>query len=176
MGIRTARSVGFCALALLLIAGACTHPISRNLRKEAQKDSIPFTTVLAEPDAAKGKIVLWGGRIIQTTNLKDGSEIIVLETPLDFLGLPDEAESSRGRFIARSTEFLDPAIYSPDRKITLAGKIVGAEERTLGETTYRYPVADIQELYLWEKPGPEDYIHTWGGPYWGPWPGPYYYY
>lgn len=174
MRLRVTGLIGVFSM-LLLLASACVHPISKQLRNEAQKDKISFTTVLADPATGKGKTVLWGGRIVEATNLKEGTEIIVLETPLDFLGQPDSAETSRGRFIARSPEFLDPAIYSQDRKITLAGEVAGAEEKALGETTYRYPVIIIRELYLWEKPSPEDYPVAWPGP-WGPYYGPFPYY
>jgi outer membrane lipoprotein len=164
MKVRTAKTLCLFGMALLLIASACTHPISKQLRKEAQKDNLLFATVLADPAAYKGRIVLWGGRVIEITNNKAGTEMIVLETPLDFLGVPEAAQSSRGRFIARIPKFLDPAIYLADRDITLAGEVVGAEEKELGETTYKYPVVMIKELHLWEKLDPKYPTDTWHDP------------
>ena len=174
MGVLATRTVIFFGIALLLTAGACTHPISKQFRDEAQTKKVLFAMALTNPDACKGRIVLWGGKIIETTNIKEGTEIIVLETPLDFLGEPGSEQSSQGRFIARSSKFLDPAIYSANRDITLAGEIIGAEEKELGKTTYKYPVVLIKELYLWEMSYPQhsDY------PFWGPYyygPGPIYY-
>ena len=98
--------------------------------------------------------------------MKDATEMIVLETSLDFLGMPESAKSSRGRFIARIPKFLDPAIYLSDRDITLAGEVIGAEEKELGATTYKYPVVLIKELYLWEKLSPQYPADTWYDPSW----------
>lgn len=176
MAVREQKLLGFFCMALLLTAGACTHPISKQLRRQAGKDAVPFTAALADPAAGKGRIVLWGGKVVETTNIPNGTEIVVLETPLDFLGVPDAARASRGRFLARSTQFLDPAIYAPDRDITIAGEIAGAEERPLGQTTYSYPVILVKELHLWEKLDTTAPGTGWGGPFWGPyyWHGPYY--
>ena len=154
----------------LLLSFSCTYPISKQLRSEAQKDNLEFPGVLADPSPSKGKTALWGGRIIEAINTKEGTDIIILETPLDFTGVPESAQSSRGRFIARSAKFLDPAVYSPEREITLAGEIAGAEERSLGNVTYRYPVVLVKELYLWEKYYPST---GWYSPWYGG-PGPYY--
>jgi outer membrane lipoprotein len=176
MGLRATTTAGVFCIALLLIASSCAHPISKQLRQEAQKDNLPLATVLADPAACKGRIVLWGGKVIEVTNISDGTEIIVLETPLDFLGVPESAQESRGRFIARSPKFLDPAIYTAERDITLAGEVVGAEEKELGKTKYKYPVVLIKELYLWEKSYSQNSDY-WYAPYWGPYsygPGPYY--
>jgi len=176
MQLRATGKGVFFGMALLLIAGACMHPISKQLRQEARKDNLPFATVFADPAAHKGRIVLWGGKIIEVTNTNDGTEIIVLETPLDFLGVPESAQSSRGRFIARIPKFLDPAIYSADRDITLAGEVVGVEEKELGKTKYKYPVVLTRELYLWERSYTQNSDY-WYGPYWGPYyygSGPYY--
>ena len=153
---------------LILLAGSCSPPISQQLRNEAQQENVTFPMVLANPAAYNGRIVLWGGKIIETTNIPNGSEMVVLETPLDFLGVPEGEKLSRGRFIARSPQFCDPAIYSPDREITLAGEVVGAEEKTLGKTTYKYPVVMIKELHLWDR-----YIRQNSGEYY--WYEPYYY-
>jgi outer membrane lipoprotein len=176
MEFRASALIGFFGIALLLMASACGHPISKQLRKEAQQDNLPFTKALEDPAACKGRIVLWGGRVIEITNSKDGTEMIVLETPLDFLGVPESALSSRGRFIARIPKFLDPAIYLADRDITLAGEIIGAEEKELGATTYKYPVVLIKEFHLWEKLSSQYPAATWhsqfGGPnYYGSGPG-----
>jgi len=178
MALRATKSVGIIGIALLLIASSCTHPISRQLRKEAQKEKVLFTKVLEDPAAYKGRIVIWGGKVIEITNLKDVTEMIVLETPLDFLGAPESEQSSRGRFIGRIPKFLDPAIYLADRNITLAGEIIGAEEKELGATTYTYPVVLIKELHLWEKFHPQYPADNWHDQFWGPnynGPGPLYY-
>jgi outer membrane lipoprotein len=165
---------------LILIFG-CAYPISKAVRQEA-REGPTFSMVLQDPTAYVGSIVLWGGRIIETIPQSEGSEIIVLETPLDYLEEPEAAKYSRGRFIAKSSKLLDPEIYKKGRKITLAGEIVGKEKRPLGKAQYTYPVVMIKELYLWKKKRVYAYPpYYWYGPYHFvlyPWPydwyGPYY--
>jgi len=174
----TTAAIKAIALALLLMTAACTHPISRQRRYRAEKENITFDMVLANPNFYKGRTVLWGGRIIETVNFRDGAELIVLQTPLDFLGEPDEPHASQGRFIARSPRFLDPAVYKADRAVTLAGVLHGAEDRAVDQTTYTYPVVMVEELHLWEEyyyqPYPDYYRYD---PFWGPYVyGPTFYY
>jgi outer membrane lipoprotein len=172
-------SYGFPRWVLLSVflvgAFSCAYPISSELRSEVS-EGITFPMVLQNPTAYVGKIVLWGGQIIETVNFKGGSDIILLDTPLDYQERPEAAQYSRGRFIARSPEFLDPAIYKKGRTITLAGEIVGKETKPLGKIEYDYPVVQIKQLHLWKQPyyGPY-YYYYWGWPYYGYWGyAPYY--
>jgi len=178
---RELRGAAWMGLVLLALSG-CSYPISRELRREA-KGGPTFQMVLANPDAYKGRVVIWGGRVIETTNLPAGSELLVLETPLDSGLEPLASRYSQGRFIAKANCFLDPAIYRKGREVTVAGEVVGKESRPLGKTTYPYPAIAVKQIYLWPKARPyyyyyPDYDWYWyGGPYWGPgpwWgPGPY---
>jgi outer membrane lipoprotein len=164
------------AAAVLFLVGlaGCAYPISKQWRQQARKD-LTFATVLEDPAPHIGAIVIWGGLIIRTENAPNRSDIFVLETPLDMMGLPGEAESSEGRFIARSSTFLDPAIFAPQRKVIVAGEIVKKDVRPIGRLNYVYPVIAIKQIYLWpqttiqyyEPPDyyPEDWDWTVGGPY-----------
>jgi len=150
----------------LFLLSSCAYPISKELRQEARKD-LTFSMVLQNPTAYVGSIVLWGGRIIEILNHSDGSEIIVLETPLDYEEMPEAAKYSHGRFIAKTSKFLDPEIYKKGKKITLAGEIIGKETKPLGKGQYTYPVVMIKELHLWKK------IRTYAYPPYYGWYGPY---
>ena len=163
--------LGFYVL-LFLITFGCAYPISENLRQEAQKN-LSFSMVFQDPLAYKGTIVIWGGKIIKTFNRKHGTEILVLQTPLNWRERPEEEESSRGRFIAKSPGFLDAAVYRAGRKVTVAGEVSGKETLPVGEIEYPYPVVMIREIHLWPKEKayyypPPDYY--WG---WGLYPPPY---
>ena len=68
--------------------------------------------------------------------------------------------------------YLDPAIYSKGRQVTLAGRVLGTRTDTVGEITYVYPLLACLEVYLW-PPMPDtrtlypyDYWWPWYGPYW----------
>ena len=153
---------------------SCATPISKDLRAAVTKD-LTFPEVFQHPDAYAGSIVIWGGKIIQTLNTQSGTELIILESPLDYSDEPKAEELSRGRFIAKTSTFLDPAIYRRGRKITVAGKILGKETQSLGKIEYTYPVVEAKEIHLWRKtskwyqPYPPSYY------FWDPyWDGPYY--
>ena len=115
------------AFGLIMFAGTgCTpKPVAREYRQQAAAEDVTFPMVLANPEAYAGYVVLWGGIIIDTKNLKDGTHITVLETPLHGSERPKSRSFSQGRFIARSARLLDPEIYQQGKKITVAGVVSG---------------------------------------------------
>ncbi len=137
------------ALVFVFVYG-CASAISKQNKKAADKD-LKFEELLKDPQAHAGKIVILGGSIISVTNLPAGTELIILERPLMSNMKPKSGDVSRGRFIIKSAKFLDAAVFKPNRFITLAGRVVGAESRPLGESTYNYPVLEEVELHLWPE-------------------------
>ncbi|MEJ2723391.1 MAG: Slp family lipoprotein [Deltaproteobacteria bacterium] len=164
------RITRFFVLVLFVAAvSGCSYsyPISKQLRQEARKD-LTFSMVLKDPTAYTGSIVLWGGSIIETVALTEGSEIFVLQTPLDQMESPEASRYSQGRFIAKSSSFLDPEIYKNGRRITLAGEVIGKETRSLGKSQYTYPVVALKQLYLWRRTNTYVYPYPYFGWYYGP--------
>jgi outer membrane lipoprotein len=160
-------------IALFLFSG-CAHVISKEMREKAEP-SLTFEQVLQDPNAYKGKTVVWGGEIVETFNQKDGTtEIEVFQLPLDSRDAPKVSYDSKGRFLIRTNKYLDPYLYKKERKITVAGEIQGEEVQPLGEMSYRYPVVAAQQIHLWEEsyylPYPYYpcgyYDPWWGYPYW----------
>ncbi len=147
--------------------------MSYEVRAEARPDAT-FPMVQETPQAYVGSVVIWGGEILGTRNRSDGSTTLtVLEMPLEAGEQPVEREMSRGRFLAVTSRYLDPAVYRRGTRITVAGRIAGEESRPVGGMRYRYPVVDILGIHIWKKGvvyyGPPYY----GGPYWHPgWRGP----
>ena len=134
---------------MLLLAG-CAHVISKEVLQEVDT-SVSFVQVSKDPEAYRGKTVLFGGDVIETQNLSDKTLVVVLQRPLGSRGEPSAEDVSEGRFIIQTPGFLDPATYSPGRKLTVAGTIVGKEMRPLGEIEYTYPIIEKRELYLWPE-------------------------
>ncbi len=158
-------SVHACAALSLLTLAGCAHIVSPELRSEATP-GLTFPMVLANPSAYTGSIVIWGGLVIGIRNRADGTILTVLETPLENGERPEGGESSRGRFLATTSRYLDPAIYHRGTRVTIAGEITGKEMRAVGEKPYLYPVVAIQEIHLWKRR-----VTVYGGPYdWGPYP------
>jgi outer membrane lipoprotein len=135
---------------LVFSSYGCSHVISSEMRQIARKD-VSFPTVLQNPTAFLGSTLILGGVIIETINRTDGTSIMILETPLDSRDRPTNPEYSRGRFIARTSGFLDEEIYSKGKMVSLAGEIIGKEVRPLGEIYYTYPLLQVRELVLIER-------------------------
>ena len=153
----------------------CASIISKQLRKQVAKE-LTLQVVLKDPDAYRGKTVLWSGVIISSVNLKEGTMIEVLQKPADMQGKPKDVDASEGRFLALYTGYLDVAIYNGGRKVTVAGEVQGKKIQRLGEIDYTYPLISAKEIHLWpvEKkdrvyyPCPYWHYPWWYGPYWYP--------
>jgi outer membrane lipoprotein len=165
----------FIAFFLLAALAACA-PLSQDIRRQAD-ESAPFSEIQKNPDKFSGMVVIWGGVIIETTNLKESTVIKVMQTALDFQRRPTDLDRSEGRFVIRVDRFLDPDIFKKGRQVTVGGEIAGKETQPIGEIQYIYPVVRAKELKLWEQPVPYPpyYYDPWyWGPYpWRPWGRPY---
>lgn len=161
-----------CLLCLTIFAGCVTSPFSDSLRSAA-KNQPTLDDIRAQPQAFKGRTVLMGGTIVQTTNLPKTTEIEVLQKPLDrYDDRPQDTDRSSGRFLIRCPGFLDSAIHAKGREITVAGPVEGMETRQLDQTEYTYPVIGCQEIHLWPNQPAVMYNYPppyWYGPYWHGW-------
>lgn len=134
---------------MLFTLTACAGGISRQARSQVTYTG-PFAEVLENPVGFRGETVIWGGRVIEILNQGDVSEIVALQLELDSRYRPTGSDASKGRFLVRSTQFLDPAIYPQGTLLTVVGRLQGAESRLIGEMTYRYPVVDVVEIQKYD--------------------------
>ena len=159
----------FLFLVSLILTAGCAHVISKDLRAQADP-SLTLNEVRQNIEAYKGRLVIWGGEILQTINQKDGTTIIeVFQKSLGWRGEPKETLSTEGRFLILAEKYLDPYLYSRGKKITVAGEIRGERIKPIGEMDYRYPIVLSKEIYLWEQyyyPIPHYFDPYWGHPYW----------
>jgi outer membrane lipoprotein len=158
-------------IAALLIC-SCAHTISKDIREGARLD-VSFKSVKKDIGKYTGSTFIWGGFIVGTKRTEEGTEIQIVQNPVDSQGHIIDLDISYGRFIALHEGELDPLIYQRDRLITVAGELVGGREATLGKKPYTYPLLRISEIYLWKDEllmHPPDYGY-WGPPYRriGPW-------
>jgi outer membrane lipoprotein len=149
--------------------------------KNVPVKDVSYNEASQNPDAYKGTPVRWGGVIIDVDNEQNYTLVQVLSHPLTFSGRPDVAKPSGGRFVIKSSEFLDPAVYEKDREITVAGILEGDIERTVGKKTVRVPLVSSTAHYLWPvyqnvpyggSFGPYFGYGYYGSPYY--WGAPYY--
>lgn len=153
----------------LLSLSGCAHVISKDLRTKSDP-SLTLSQVRNNPEAFKGKMVVWGGEIVETLNLKEGdTQIEVFQRNLGWRGEPKGTGVSEGRFLILSDQYLDPYLFCKGKKITVAGEILGEKIKAIGEMDYRYPLISSKQIYLW----PEYYYYPyyydpwWPYPYWG---------
>jgi len=165
----------FIFFAMIALLSGCTSIISGNVLKGVDR-GLTLELVQANPNAFKGKRVLWGGLIVSTTNLENVTEIEVLETALAYNDVPTDGKS-RGRFIVSVNGYLDAAVYKEGQGLTVAGSIKGVSVRKIGKMDYAYPVVTPIELKV-SEPYTEDYNYNYPygyGSYYGPYYGGSYY-
>jgi outer membrane lipoprotein len=147
--MKTQTSLRWLLLASLpvIFAGCATYPISQKLRQESAP--VGLAMVQQHPEDFTGKTVIWGGRILRTVNDTNGATIYFLALSLDRHEDPQPEGNSEGRFIGRSRQFLDPALFRRGRLATVAGTIAGVKVWHIQKAPYTYPVLDLQEIHLW---------------------------
>jgi outer membrane lipoprotein len=150
---------------------------------------VSFKKISENPDAYLGKTFILGGTIAETVPNQEGTEIEVLQTPIDKYGSIIDPDISDGRYLIETARQLDPLIYKTGRHITFAGKLTGSKKKMTGEREYSYPVFDAEQIFLWKAPRyyylpPYPYYYDpffypypyyfydpfWDRPYFYPWP------
>jgi outer membrane lipoprotein len=144
------KTLYLCGIVCVLLATACTTGISKQARSRVTYLGT-FSALQEKPDDHVGEVVLFAGKIIETNVGPEYSEITVLQLPLGGGDRPRIGDQSKGRFLIRSRELLDPAVYTEGTAITVVGKLVGSEVRKVGEYEYDYPVLEPIEIKLWPK-------------------------
>lgn len=123
-------------LSFFVLFSGCVHVISKDLRAKSDP-SLTLSQVRQNFDTFKGKMVVWGGEIIETVNQQDGTtQIEVFQKPLGWRGEPKETTASEGRFLILADKYLDPYIFRRGKKITVAGEMIGEKIKPLGEMNY----------------------------------------
>lgn len=150
------RKMGWVIL-LVWSAAACGP---REISEEAGVDpNLTFEVVKANPETHKGKKIVVGGEIIAVRNLKETTEIEVLEKPLASDRSPLRMDVSRGRFILIQPSFLDPTVFQAGRRITVVGKVTGGRAQKVGEAELTVPVLEEPKIHLW--PAAREHAPSW---------------
>ncbi len=142
----------FIMITLTTFLAACTPAISKKSLDKVDPN-LSFQMLIKDPELYRGKNILVGGQIL-AVNVREGeSWVEVLHKPLDWQHNPKDTDESAGRFLVRFQGFLDPAIYTAGKKITVVGEVQGKKVQPLKEMDYAYPVLTPREHFLWK---PED--------------------
>ena len=134
---------------LLLLLGACA---SGPTFDTSQLDrSLTPAVVSAQPQSATGRQVLWGGIILGVTNRAHSTLVDMQAYPLGYREKPRPDEAPLGCFLVEQSGFLEPAVYTKGRLLTVVGTLIRIDTGKTGEAEQACPVIDAQQLYLWPK-------------------------
>ena len=136
------------ALVFLALVGGCANPFPQDLLAKVEKN-VTYQEFQDAPEQFDGKLMMFGGVIIETKNAEDGAWIIVLEKPLDKEGRPDWAAESGGQFLIITKAYLDLGAFRRGRSITVIGESKGSKSLPLLGSDYWYPLLEAQQLHLW---------------------------
>jgi starvation-inducible outer membrane lipoprotein len=107
-----------------------------------------FETVRYQPAANQGRGVLWGGSVVSASRFPGGSELVIREVPLEWLGAPDGGKYSRGWFIGQSPDTTLASRFGTTDLLVVSGTVACALTRAQGEDgNYTYPLVHIEEVF-----------------------------
>ena len=160
----------FVLILMFFLPTSCSV-ISKQVRKESTQP-VSFKSLDQETDRYIGNMVTLGGYILATKNLAGESVMTILQAPLGFREEPKSKDQSEGRFIVSQKGFLDPEVYKKDRKITVAGEIVGSALEKIDDYSHPFLKIESHEIYLWpeykqvdrsldDDPWCDDYPYYW---------------
>ncbi|MGH7231131.1 MAG: Slp family lipoprotein [Nitrospiraceae bacterium] len=139
----------FLMTVLTLGCAATEQVIPESLEAQVDK-SVTFEQLKESPDSYRGKLVVLGGEVLKAKRLKDGTQLEVLQLPLENGQPASPRNESQGRFLAIQKEFLDPATVTDETRVTIVGEVMGATTQHLDEMEYRYPTIEVKHLKVWE--------------------------
>lgn len=142
------RASAVIALLYATAACGCAPPFPRELLERTDREP-DLRALLQEPERSAGRLVMLGGTIVDTRNLRNGTEIEVLQQPLDGEARPRTGDTTSGRFLITTPRFLDAAVYHRGRSVTVIGETAGTTVRPLGLAEFRYLVLTEKALHLW---------------------------
>ncbi len=156
-------------IALVCLAAAlCACSVMSSQLREQVDQTIAYQDLVQNPAASIGRKVIFGGYVLEVTNLTDKTILMLLQAPLGFQDEPGSRDKSGGRLIVEYPGFLDPAIYAEDRKVTVGGRVLDGGPGGNDAAPYPFLRVAAAELHLWPQPAPEPPYDPW-------WYGPPYY-
>ena len=141
----------FSLLAALLFLAACASNVPVEIQQDVTNSNASIDAVRSDFSRYEGQKVRWGGTITSVENKVSDTWVEVVGRELGSYGRPKREDQSLGRFLVRIEGFLDPAIYKPDRELTIYGMVESRVVRQIDEHPYTYPLIKAQTYYLWDE-------------------------
>ena len=109
--------------------------------------------------------MLLGGEILKAKRLKEGTQVELLQLPLNKDREPTtDLTRSQGRVLVLHQASLDPATLTPGMLVTFVGEVSGAIIEKIDEADYRYPTLTVKHWYVWSPANVDGWRR---GPYYG---------
>lgn len=134
--------------AALLTAAGCGKPFPKDLLLKVEQN-VSYQDYQDDPERYEGKLLLFGGEIVEAKNTESGAWIIVLQKPLTNEGRPKWTAESGGRFLILTKAFLDIDAFRRGRSLTVIGEVDGSKAMPFRDTEYWYPLLVAKQLHLW---------------------------
>lgn len=152
------RSIGRLALvmgglAMLGVSGCKTYDVIPDELEPQLATDLTYEMVRSAPHEHQGKLVAWGGEVLNGMRTEEGTRLVILQLPLaDDLRPTDERAHSKGRFIAVDNEgtITDPAAIKPGTSVTIIGRIGPEQHEELQGVDDHYPRVDVLDMTVWE--------------------------
>lgn len=138
-------------LMLTLTACAATKP---SIHAKSNQE-LSYEQVIGNIESYQRQTVRWGGIIAEVANYENFSELTIVQFPLTRYGVPITSEKSAGRFIVRSDDFLDPIIYSPEKRVTFLGTVQSLQLQKVDQKMLSLPLITLNESHVWPQNDPE---------------------
>jgi outer membrane lipoprotein len=137
-------------VACILLVGCSPQRIIPESIEPLVDRTVSFHDVLASPESYKGRVLVLGGEVLNAKRLRDGTQIELLQLPLDDGEAPShDRQQSQGRLLALQQEFLDPATMVAGTRVTIVGEVSGSKTDHLDDVEYRYPTLIVKHLHVW---------------------------
>ncbi len=178
----------FCVLGGIAISGCASRVVPPELNGKVNR-VLSFEELSQNPNRYRGELVVYGGVIISSRNRAEGTELEIMQRPLNRMDEPRDVDASHGRFLALYPGYLETTVYAKDRRVTVVGEVTGQERRPVGEMNYTYSILGVKTIHLWPEyrerdyhypypyywygPGYHPYRHRFGYPYYPYYPYPY---
>ena len=88
---------------------------------------------------------------MSTRSVENRTEAEIRAKALRSDGRPKSGDVPLGRFLVSSDWFLDLAVYSAGREVTVYGVSQNVLVRNIGTHTYLHPLVKPAQLYLWTE-------------------------
>ena len=155
--MRRVAWLSFLSMNMLLWFGCASSDVVPDSLEPQIDKSLTFDQIIASPDSYRGRTFLVGGEVLKAKRLKEGTQIEVLQLPLDRDQRPvTQRSESQGRLLALDPQSIDPATLPDGTPVTMVAEITGAATDRVDEAEYRFPTMAIKHLHVWNEP-PDPY-------------------